>query len=141
MKGLLRTLKKDIPMPTAIGLERDGQVLLKPFCPPYYRTMEEAVLAFVDYKYAHGRGTLRDGGAATSWQDGAAVQEGIPRYSDLAIAATIACCEYLYSRYGRIPATNGPFRNLMAYQAHHLDVDFYREFYRPEVVGEIDRRS
>jgi hypothetical protein len=136
MKGLLRVLKKDIPIPTAVGLERDGQVLIKPFCPPYYRNMEEAVLAFVDYKYAQGRGTLRDGGAATNWQDGAMVQAGIPRYSDQTISATIACCEYLYSRYGRIPATNGPFRTLMAYQAHHLDADFYQKFYRPEVVGE-----
>src|ERR1700730_13470531 len=89
-KGLLRVLKKDIPIPTAVGLKRDGQVLTKPFCPPYYRSMEEAVLAFVDYKYAQGQGTLRDGGAATNWQDGAAVQAGIPRYSDHAIPATIA---------------------------------------------------
>jgi len=131
MKGLMRVLKKDIPIPTAVGLERDGQVLIKPFCPPYYRNMEEAVLAFVDYKYAQGQGTLRDGGAASNWRDGAMVQAGIPRYSDQSIAATIACCEYLYSRYGRIPATNGPFRALMAYQAHHLDADFYQKFYRP----------
>ena len=141
MKGLLRVLKKEIPLPTAVGLERDGQVLIKPFCPPYYRNMEEAVLAFVDEKYAQGRGTMRDGGTASNWQDGAAVQAGIPRYSDQTIAATIACCEYLYSRYGRIPATNGPFRTLMAYQAHHLDVDFYRKFYRPEVVDEIERQG
>ena len=138
-KGLLRALKKDIPMPTAVGLERDSQVLIKPFCPPYYRTMEEAVLAFVEYKYAEGQGTLRDGGAASNWLDGAMVQAGIPRYSDQAIAATIACCEYIYSRYGRIPATNGPFRTLMAYQSHHLDADFYRKFYRPEAVSEIKR--
>jgi hypothetical protein len=140
-KSLLRILKKDIPMPTALGLELNGQVLLKPFCPPYYRTMEEAVLAYIEYKYAEGQGTLRDGGAATSWQDGATVQAGIPSYSDRTIAATIACCEYVYSRYGRIPGTNGPFRNLMAYQAHHLDIDFYRTYYRPEVVDGIERRS
>lgn len=137
MKGLLQVLKKDIPVPTAVGLERDGEVLLKPYCPPYYRNMEEAVLAFVDYKYAQGRGTLRDGGAASSWLDGATVQAGIPRYSDKAIAATIACCDCIYTRYGRIPATNGPFRTLMAYQAHHLDAAFYQKFYRPEAVGEI----
>jgi hypothetical protein len=136
MKGLMQVLKKDIPMPTAVGLEHDGQVLIKPFCPPYYRNMEEAVLAFVDYKYAQGQGTMRDGGAASNWKDGASVQAGIPRYSDQSIAATIACCEYLYSRYGRIPATNGPFRTLMAYQAHHLDVGFYQKFYRSEIVGE-----
>ena len=61
-------------MPTPIGLEHNGNVLLKPFCPPYYRDMEEAVLAFLDYKYAEGRGTFRDGGAVTGWRDGAAIQ-------------------------------------------------------------------
>jgi hypothetical protein len=29
----------------------------------------------------------------------------------------------------------------MAYQAHHLDTDFYRKFYRLEVVEDIERRS
>src|SRR5207302_9294934 len=79
------------------------------------------ILAFVGYKYAQGQGTLRDGGAASNWQDGAAVQAGIPRYSDQAIAATIACCEYLYSRYGRIPATNGPFRTLIDRKSTRLN--------------------
>ena len=74
----------DLVVPTPVGLERDSQVLIKPFCPPYYRTMEEAVLAFIDYKYAEARGTFRDGGRATAWKDGAAVQAGIPRYSDKA---------------------------------------------------------
>jgi hypothetical protein len=131
MKGLLKLLNKDAPVPTAVGLEREGDVLLKPFCPPYYRTMEQAVLAFVDYKYAQGSGTLRDGGAATAWRDGAAVQAGIPRYSDQAIVATIAYCEYVYRRYGRFPAASGPFRTVLAYQAHHLDPEFYGRFYMP----------
>jgi hypothetical protein len=131
MKALLKLLNKDAPVPTAVGLERDGDVLIKPFCPPYYRSMEEAVLAFVDYKYAQGTGTLRDGGAATAWRDGAAVQAGIPRYSDQAIAATIDYCDYIYKRYGRFPAASGPFRTVLAYQAHHLDPEFYERFYTP----------
>ena len=76
MKTALQLLQKDQPIPTAIGLERDGTVLIKPFCPPYYRDMEQAVLAYVDYKYAPGSGTLSDGGAASAWRDGAAVQAG-----------------------------------------------------------------
>jgi hypothetical protein len=135
IKGLLRALKKDIRVPTAVGLERDGRVLIKPFCPPYYRSMEEAVLAFVDYKYGQGTGTFRDGGAATGWRDSAAVQSGIPRYSDRAIAATIACCEYIYRRYGRFPANSGPFRTVLAYQAHHLDPEFYARHYRPDALS------
>jgi hypothetical protein len=127
---LLDLCKKNQPIPTAVGLERQGEVLLKPFCPPYYRDMREAVLAFVDYKYGAGRGTLRDGGAATAWRDGSTVQAGIPRYSDQAIEATIAYCDYVYRRYGRFPSTSGPFRTVLAYQAHHLDRKFYETFYR-----------
>ena len=122
-------------VPTAVGLERDGEVLIKPFCPPYYRTMEEAVLAFVDYKYAPGRGTFRDGGAATAWRDGRQIQAEIPRYSDRAIAATIAYCDYVHGRYGRFPAQSGPFRTVLAHQAHRPDPDFYDRFYRPEALA------
>jgi hypothetical protein len=138
-RGLLKALGRDPSVPTAVGLEQDGQALIKPYCPPYYRTMEEAVLAFVDYKYAQGTGTFRDGGAATGWRDGATVQAGIPRYSDRAIAATIAYGEYVYRRYGRFPANSGPFRTILAHQAHHLDLDFYDRFYRPEVLTSTQR--
>lgn len=140
-KGLLKLLGRDQPVPTAVGLEREGEALIKPFCPPYYRSMEEAVLAFVDYKYAQGRGTLRDGGAAAGWRDGGAVQAGIPRYSDQAIAATIAYCEYVYRRYGRFPSNGGPFRTVLAYQAHHLDLEFYDALYRPGAYGEGQRMA
>jgi hypothetical protein len=138
MRTLLRLLGKDLSVPTAVGMEYDGDPLIKPYCPPYYRDMEEAVLAFVDYKYAEERGTFRDGGAVTGWRDGATVQSGIPRYSDRAIAATIAYCDYVFRRYGRFPANSGPFRSILAYQAHHLDPDFYNQFYRPEAVGEFN---
>jgi hypothetical protein len=139
MKGLLRLLKKDIAVPTAVGLEQEGEVLIKPFCPPYYRNMEEAVLAYVDYKYAQGKGTFRDGGSVTAWRDGGAIQAGIPKYSDQTIAATIAYCDYVYKRYSRFPANSGPFRSILAYQAHHLDTSFYDEFYRPEALSETQR--
>jgi hypothetical protein len=138
--AVLKILGRDVSIPTAVGLERSGDVLIKAFCPPYYRNMEEAVLAFVDYKYGQGQGKFRDGGGATGWRDGGAVQGGIPPYSDKAIAATIAYCEYVYGRYGRFPANSGPFRTVLAYQAHHIDPDFYEKFYRPEALGETQRR-
>lgn len=138
MRVLVKALGRDAPIPTAVGLERNGEVLIKPFCPPYYRDMQEAVLAFIDYKYAEGTGTLRDGGVASGWRDGSSVQAGIPRYSDRTIAAAIAYCDYVYRRYGRFPAISGPFRTILAYQAHRLDLAFYDRFYRPEVVAEVE---
>lgn len=139
-EALLKLLRKNIPVPTAVGLERKGDVLLKPFCPPYYRNMEEAVLAFIDHKYAEKTGTFRDGGEMTAWKDGAAIQAGIPDYSDEAVAATIAYCDYIYNRYGRFPSLNGPFRTVLAYQAHHLDTDFYQRFYNQDALTEDHRK-
>ena len=88
----------DQPISVAIGLEREGDVLLKPFCPPYSKDMEEAVLAFVAYKFALGSRTFRDGGVATGWNDAATVPAGIPNYPDQTIAATIAYCNYVHLR-------------------------------------------
>ncbi|HEY0604732.1 MAG TPA: hypothetical protein VGD58_17570 [Herpetosiphonaceae bacterium] len=140
MRLLLRALKRDDPVPTAVGLQRDDEILIKPFCPPYYPTMRDAVLAFVDYKFGTGRGTFRDGGSATGWRDGAAILAEVPPPGQKAIDATIAYCEYVYRRYGRFPTSSGPFRTVLAYQAHHVDADFYDRFYRPEALNETQRR-
>ncbi len=75
------------------------------------------------------------------WRDGAGVQAGIPPYSDRAVAATIAYCEYVHERYGRFPANSGPFRTVLAYQAHHLDPDFYDRFYSPETLTDAHRHD
>lgn len=140
---LARVLRQEIHLPYAVGLERNQQILIKPYVPPYYKNMEEAVLAFVDFKFADQKGTLRDGANSSAWKDGASILTQIPRYSDSAIAATISFCEYIYRRYGRFPATTGPFRSLIAYQAHHLDKDFYDRFYGPDALSEtqLDHKS
>jgi hypothetical protein len=127
----LRALGRDVPLPARVGLERNGEVLIKPYCPPWYPSMTAAVRAFVDEKYASGSGSFSDGGAATAWKEPARVQQGIPEYSAEAIDATIAYCEYVFGRYGRFPAACGPFRSVLAYQAHRLDPDFHEKFYKP----------
>jgi hypothetical protein len=134
LAGLPSAGPSDLPVPTPVGLEVDERILIKPFCPPYYRSMKEAVLAFLDYKYAEGRGTFRDGGSTTGWLEGAAVQAAIPRYSEKAIDATIAYCRYLHKRYGHFPATTGPFRTVLAFQSHRLDPDFYARFYSSDAA-------
>jgi hypothetical protein len=131
-RRLIQWLRRDLSIATAVGLERNGEALIKPYCPPYYASMKDAVLALVDAKFAPGQGSFRDGGKATAWRDGARVQEAVPAYSSTAIDATVAYCEYVYSRYGRFPAACGPFRTVLAYQAHHLDPEFYARFYRPD---------
>jgi len=133
MKLALSLTGKDIELPTAVGLERNGETLIKPYCPPYYASMKDAVLAFLDSKFAPGKGSFRNDGD-TAWLDSRAVQAGIPEYPPAAVQATIDYCEYIYDRYGRFPAACGPFRTVLAYQAHRLDRDFYARFYRPECI-------
>jgi hypothetical protein len=133
LQSALKISGKDIPLPTAVGLERSGQTLIKPYCPPYYSSMKEAVLAFLDSKFAPGKGSFRDGGQTTGWLDGGRVQMGIPEYLDTTIQATIDYCEYVYARYGRFPAACGPFRTVLAYHAHRVDSDFYARFYRRDL--------
>ena len=43
---------------------------------------------------------------------------------------------YIYETYGRFPAYFGPYRNTLAHQAHHLDLEFYDEFYNPGAYTE-----
>ena len=104
LRLLTRALRKDVLLPTPIGLERGGEVLIKPFCPPYYPDMTAAVHAFVDAKYAAGSGTFRNAEGVTAWLDPAAVEAGIPSYSARTIEAACAYCTYVYERYGRFPS-------------------------------------
>ena len=129
---VLELLGQNIKTPIPLGLEHDGEVLLKPYCPPYYKSMEEAVLSFVDTKFSR----IKDGAEASRWKDPKAIGASIPKFSDECIAATIAYCEYVYNRYGRFPAYNGAFRMTLAHQAHHLDLAFYDKFYKPGAYTE-----
>jgi hypothetical protein len=126
---LMRLLDKNVAIPQAVGLERDGSPILKPYAPPYYPTMEAAVRAFVDSKFATGTGTFRDR-ESNAWRDPALVQGAIPEYSEMNIEAVVAYCDYVVKHYGQFPANYGPIRTVMAYQVHHIDTDFYDRFYR-----------
>jgi hypothetical protein len=139
MRGLprlaLKILSKDKPVPYPIGLEVNGETLLKPFIPPYFASMREAVEAVVDYKFGP-QGTYA---RADSWKK--SVSPSVAKVSDETIEATVAYCEYLWTRYGRFPVHMPPFRTVLGFQAGHLDLEFYEKFYRPDAVGESQRRD
>jgi len=123
----LNLFRQNMKIPVPLGFEHNGEVLLKPYCPPYYKSMEEAVLAFLDTK----RTNLKGDKAGNGWKDPKAIEATIPEFSDQCIAATIAYAEYIFKRYGQFPAYYGPFRMTFAHQAHHLDLSFYDRFYKP----------
>ena len=127
----MKLLKRDPGVPYPVGLEAGGETLLKPFCPPYYSTMAEAVRAVVDIKFGRN-GVFRGHPAGTAWKDEGQVASQVPPVSDAAIAATIAYCEYLLGRYGRFPVYLTPYRTVLGFQACRLDGEFYERFYRRE---------
>jgi hypothetical protein len=135
----LRLLGRDQPVPYPLGLERGGEILLKPYCPPYYPSMEVAVHDFVRRKFGP-QGVFRGGASASGWREPAEKTSGIPAPSEAAIEATVAYCEYVYDRYGRFPAYSAPFRTVLGHQATHVDVDFYDRFYHPDALSETQRQ-
>jgi hypothetical protein len=133
-------LKRNPVVPFPVGLERDGEVLLKPFCPPYYPSMAEAVRAAVDLKFGV-QGIFRGGSQGSAWAKHGEVTAQVPPISDAAIAATTDYCEYVWNRYGRFPVYMPPYRTVLGFQACHLDAEFYDKFYRPEALGESQRQD
>ena len=109
----------------------DGVDVIKPFCPPYYRSMEEAVLAYLESKRANVFEAQLEATYPGSWRDPQQVQTAIPHFNNDCVEATIAYCTYLYESYGRFPAYFGPLRTTLAHQTHHLDLEFYDHFYHP----------
>ena len=130
----MKLLKRNPNIPYPVGLERDGEILLKPFCPPYFNSMADAVRAVVDIKYG-AKGIFRSTGHGSAWPKHDEVVQQVERVSEATIQAVIAYCEYLWSRYGRFPVHMPPYRTVLGFQACHLDAEFYDKFYRPEAVG------
>jgi hypothetical protein len=135
----LRLLGRDQPVPYPLGLERGGEILVEPYCPPYYPSMEAAVRAFVERKFGP-QGVFRGGASASGWREPHEKTAGIPAPTEGAIEATVAYCEYVHDRYGRFPAYSAPFRTILGHQATHVDVDFYDRFYYPEALSETQRQ-
>jgi hypothetical protein len=133
-------LRRDPSFIFPLGLERDGAVLLKPFCPPYFPTMEAAVRAFVESKFGSS-GTYRGGAEQSSWREPDNCVADIPAPSAAAVEAVIAYCEYVHRRYGRFPAYPTPFRTVIGFQVCRVDVEFYERFYRPEAVSDAVREG
>jgi hypothetical protein len=124
----VRWLGKNPSVAYPLGLERDNQALLKPYCPPYYESMKDAVYAFVQTKFGPD-GTYRGGVRQSSWRQPDSCAAKIPAPSTAAVEAAIAYCDYIYRCYDRFPAYTSPFRTIIGFQVCRVDVDFYRRFY------------
>ena len=136
----MKLLKRNPNIPYPAGLELNGEVLLKPYCPPYYQSMADAVQAVAETKFG-AQGLFRSQGSGSAWQDHNGVVEKVAPVSEATIAAVTAYCEYLWARYGRFPVYMPPYRTVLGFQVCHLDAEFYDKYYRPEALGETQRKD
>src|SRR5882724_3945698 len=136
----MNLLKRNPSVHYPIGLERNGEVLLKPFCPPYFKSMGDAVRAVAEIKFG-ANGIFRSQASGSAWARHSETTQPIPAVSEAAIEATTAYCEYLWERYGRFPVYLTPYRTVLGFQACHLDAEFYDKFYRPEALGASQRED
>ncbi|MGE3308891.1 MAG: hypothetical protein AB7O66_02890 [Limisphaerales bacterium] len=134
----LRLLGKDLPVPLALGLERDGQPLLQAMCPPNFPSMTDALRSMMDRKFGP-RGIFRHAPVVPAWLDAERTLNAVDPVGSKAFAAASAFVEYVWKRYGRFPVHVPPFRCGLGHQVVHLDTEFYDHFYRPEAVPSAQR--
>ena len=137
---MMKLLRQNPAIPYPVGLERDGEILLKPFCPPHYPSMADAVRAVVEIKCGKS-GIFTEAGSGSAWTKQGEIAKQIQPVSEAAIEATIAHCEYLWQRYGRFPVHMPPYRTVLGFQACHVDAEFYDQFYKPGAMSETVRKD
>ena len=102
-------------------------------CPPYYKSMADAVQAIVDSKYGPG-GTYSDEAYFRSvFQDdrGPVYLREVPHYKDEVVACAKDICTYIYERHGRFPAhCDAIYAPGVWLQAHHLDLKYYDTLFK-----------
>src|SRR5262249_20132612 len=94
----MKLLNRNPKIPYAVGLERNDEVLLKPFCPPYYKSMADAVRAAAEIKFG-ASGIFRGANQGSAWPKHNEVVQQIAPTSAAALGATTAYCEYIWNRY------------------------------------------
>ena len=117
---------KEEPLPNPVGL--DGY--FEGYCPPYYKTMADAVDAAVKDMGESLDEWERRGMTLPHTITNAEFQKGVPGVSEDGIACVKDICTYIYETYGKFPAFNDTTHLLYFIQAHHLDLDFYDKYFK-----------
>ena len=99
------------------------------YCPPHYRNMRNAVEAFAKRKYDEG-GVYNEG-TPGAWKDSARVRGAAHRASEDFKECVALQAQYVYDTYGKFPATAPSIFAFMYLQAHHLDLNFYDQYFKP----------
>lgn len=140
------------PMSKGLGFrsvkDKDGKVnpvgldgVFEAYCPPYYKSMDDAVDAFVEKKFGSGSPLSPDYKGVLPFEDKVwqRIKPEYRRPSKKFIDMIKSFCNYVYDTYGRLPATINTKMIPVWLQVHHLDVDFYDKHLAREMITEAQR--
>ena len=117
---------KDEPLPNPVGL--DGY--FEGYCPPYFKTMGDAVDAAVKDMGESLDEWERRGMVLPHTITNKEFEKGVPGVSEDGVNCVKDICNYIYETYGKFPAFNDTMHLLYFIQAHHLDLEFYDKYFK-----------
>lgn len=132
-KRWLRSPPLPSTQPNPVGA--DG--ILQGLCPPYIRSMNDAVDQVIEEKFGSG-GVYREGGLfARPYKSEKSVPEflrtALP-HSKEAIQYAKDICNYVYDTYGRFPAHVNAFHAPGVWlQVHHVEKEYYEKYFDPSL--------
>ena len=115
---------------------------LEGFCPPHYPNMQSAVEAVYHRKFAPGGPFHPE--TPGPWHDSAKVRSSAEVHSEEFKECVALQAQYVFDTFGKFPGTVPSIFLIMHLQAHHLDLKFYDQFYKPGAylkthAGHMDR--
>lgn len=113
------------PVPNPTGLSG----VFEAMCPPHHADMRAAVEAFCERKF--GAGGPFNAATPGAWSESAAVRSSAEVHGREFRELVALQAQYLIDAFGKFPATVPSVQVLTYVQAHHLDLDFYDEKFRP----------
>jgi hypothetical protein len=113
------------PYPNPTGLEG----AMQGYCPPHYPDMRTAVEAVCDRKFGPGGPFHPD--TSGPWKDSRRVRSAAQVHDERFRECVTLQAQYIYDTFGKFPGTVPSIFVLMYLQAHHLDLEFYDNFYKP----------
>jgi hypothetical protein len=127
------------PLPTTqpnpVGI--DG--ILEGDCPPYVKSMNEAVDRVLEEKFGN-QGVYRpDGLFKLQYRSAGSAAEYLrvaSSYSKETIQYVKDICNYIYDTYGRFPAHVNAFHTPGLWlQIHHVELEYYEKFFDPSLYS------
>jgi len=118
--------------PNPVGI--DG--VLEGLCPPYVKSMDEAVDRVLEQKYSKEGGAYGDlevfGRSYRRREDAKAYLDQGTKYAPDVVEYVKETCNYVYDTYGRFPAHVDAFYTPgMWLQLSHLEMEYYDRFFDP----------